>query len=158
MIAAFYAIGIIVPSFTYQIEIEVDASLEKTWNTYVSEETKKEWMFDLKEVKLKSGKPFEIGSISEYEFLQNGEKIVVSETLTEIEMYRIFAYTLNSEVLTQKSRIEFRENGPNRSILISSTEVKARGLFLKSLFAVINRTFSNQAELQYMELKKVIES
>ena len=157
LIVVFFMIGMLFPSFSYEVQLEIKADVEKTWNFYVDEDRKKEWMPDLKELSVIEGTSGEIGSVHQFTFFQNGEEVVVTEKLTTQEKYRLYGYDLDSDVLEAHTSVRFESTGEDRCLMTATTEVKPKGLFLRSLFAVINGTFSRQAYRQYGEFKKLVE-
>ena len=157
LIVAFFAIGMINPSFTYESKILVNSSKANSWDVFRNKELMEDWMLDLAEVKLLKGKEGEKGSEYEFLFVQNDEEVRVREVVTEFDPPNKYSFSLTAEVLSAETVITFEESDGVTEI-VSRTLVKPKGMIFRTLFILTKNTFKEQSDLQYLELKRVIES
>ncbi len=152
----FISIGILNPTFTYESRIEVNASPQKCWQIFTSQEKMKDWMLDLEEVKLLSGEEGQPGSEYEFTFRQNDEVIIVREKVAEIRKGEFYAFDLKAEILEARTEVAFENNGET-TVIHSKTVAEANDMITRSLFSLMENTFKEQSDIQYERLKKLIE-
>ena len=69
----FFAVGIFAPSFTYENKVEVNASVEKAWAIFTDESRMGDWLTGFQSMETISGNPGEVGSKTEWSFVENGD-------------------------------------------------------------------------------------
>jgi len=68
----------------FSFEIRIDADLETVWEAFDDAGKLDRWQPTLESVEHRSGTPGEPGAVSELTFDENGRKILMKETLTEL--------------------------------------------------------------------------
>lgn len=154
---AFFFIGIIIPSFTYESRITVNKPIEQSFKVFNSPFLLAEWIPGLKGVRWISGTQNEIGSKWEMTIELDGKIYTTTEELTVFKENELLAFTLNSDVLSSNVEVKFINKGESTEI-ISSSKAEGSNIFWKSIFVFYKSIFSKRDKVMYDRLKKVIES
>lgn len=113
-------------------------------------------MLDLETVHHIGGDEGQAGSEYEFTFIQNGESVVVKETVTRFEPPSVYAFDLSAEVLKAHTSVELSSEGAGTKIKAITT-VKPIGYISRSLFYLMSNIFKNQSDLQYTNFKNLVE-
>ncbi|MDN5200649.1 SRPBCC family protein [Fulvivirgaceae bacterium BMA10] len=157
IIIAFFAVGLFVPTFSYQSSVKVDAPVEKVWEVFVDESKLPYWMDGFQSIETISGKRNEVGSIYELVFLQGGEEIKLTETLKAFEPGKLFAMKIESDFLSSDTKVNFEQEG-DQTIITAVNRVEGNNLFKKSICFLSKSTFQEMSTKQYTKLKDIIEN
>lgn len=67
----------------YHREIVIDAPRERVWRLFDDPGNLSKWQPTLRSFEPRSGKPGEVGAVSELVYEENGRRVVMTETITE---------------------------------------------------------------------------
>ncbi len=91
--------GVFVPSFEYKNSVTVNASQPSCWNAFHDASKMKTWMEGFESLTLKHGTSLQQGSVYELVMVEDGERMVMEETITDIKPGEQISYALNNDVL-----------------------------------------------------------
>lgn len=157
LVCLFLAIGLMFPSVSYSNEIAVNAPVDKVWAVFENEEKMGDWLEGFEGSRLISGEPNSIGSRYEMTFVEEGEKMLIIETITEYKPQEKFGMHLDNDVMEIETEISFRSEG-NQTIINSKNVVKGKNILWKAMFVFMKSTFISGDEQSYNRLKSIIES
>ena len=157
LIILFFLTGVIWPTFTYESQVTVNASPERSWNVFNDAELMPEWIQGFKSIKPISKEPGEVGSKYELIILENGEEMRLYETITAFDVNREFKMTVTNDVLDNYVEVTFTPDGDN-TVIKASSYVDGKGLFWKSMLFVAKSVIQQTSDEQYEKLKELIEA
>src|SRR5258706_14294988 len=113
------------------------------------------WMDGFESLMLKTGDSLAIGS--QYEIIVHGhdKRMVMSETITEINAPAKVSYELNNDVL--KTEFTFSFEGVSSTTITSHNKVAGNNILWKSILFLSKSYMTNARHDQLTLLKKVIE-
>jgi hypothetical protein len=85
LVILFFAIGMITPSVSYESEVTVNKSADEAWAVMSDESKMSQWISGFKRTEPVSGEPNTIGAVSKVYVEDNGEEIVMEETVTNFK-------------------------------------------------------------------------
>ena len=155
IIIAALSLGLIVPSYEYESTVQVNASPEKCWKVFHDTKQMNKWMGGFESLTLKKGDSMTVGS--QYEIVMNGhdKRMVMNETITEINAPTKVSYELNNDVL--KSEFTFSFEGSSSTTITSRYKVSGNNILWKSILFLSKSYMTNASQSQLLLLKKAIE-
>ncbi|MEZ7838465.1 MAG: SRPBCC family protein [Flavobacteriales bacterium] len=153
---AFFSLGFLHPSFSYQNQVEVDASVEESFKTFTNEALASEWLHGYVGKEILSGKELVVGSRFLMKFEQDGEEIEFIETLTEYTENEKFVFEMETDFFKGTVGIYFEGNAERTTIKVFTTS-EGKNLFYRSMFYLLKSAFQQQAQVNYDLLKELIE-
>jgi uncharacterized protein YndB with AHSA1/START domain len=157
LVAGFFAIGLLNPSLSQETRVEINKPRAIVWAYFTDQSKMKEWMANVKTIERISGEPLTSGSKFKMIFEENGDEIVMTETMTEVKENEAFAFILENEVMHAEDKITFIDKGDKTELVENNTFVGGN-LFWRSLFAVMKSGFSKNSKKTYERLKANIEN
>ncbi len=152
----FFGKGLLTPSVSYESEIVVDKPAREAW-AVLSDETKlPEWIEGFKRTELVSGTANTVGAVSKVYVEDNGQEMVMEETITALEPNERMAMTFTMDFMDMDYEILLKENDGKTTISSKST-TEGNGIFAKSLISFMPGAMKEQEEKNLSNLKKVIE-
>tara|TARA_B110000977_G_scaffold53501_1_gene72747 strand:+ start:324 stop:872 length:549 start_codon:yes stop_codon:yes gene_type:complete len=153
---AFLSLGFFHPSFSYQNQVEVDASVEESFKVFTNESLASEWLVGYVGKEILSGKELVVGSRFLMHFEQDGKKIHFTEELKEYTENEKFVFEMETDFFTSTIGIYFEGNDENTTIKTFTTS-EGNNLFYRSMFYLLKSAFQQQAQVNYDLLKELIE-
>ena len=84
LVIIFLLVGFIKPNISYDCEIVADKLLEESWAVAQDEEKMAEWLEGFQKVEHISGTPETVGAVSNVHFINNGQEMIIKETIIAI--------------------------------------------------------------------------
>lgn len=157
VVSLFISIALIWPTFTYQSNVTVEATVDHSWKIFTNTNLMPEWMEGFKSMKTLSSEPGQIGSQYELIIEGNGSEIHLFETVTHYDVNELYGMQIEADVLSNEALIYFEQVG-NNTIITAKNKVSGKGILWKSMLLLMKSTFQKTSDEQYMKLKEVIES
>lgn len=156
LVLVFILIGAFSSEVAYDSEITVDKSLAESWAVSQDEEKAADWLEGLQKMEHVSGTPGTVGAVSDVYFVDQGQEMVIRETITEIVPNESISMIFTSDFMDMNYTLRMAEVDGKTKISSSTTAV-GNGMFSKSLMALMSGTFSTQEETNLTNLKRIIE-
>ena len=153
---AFFSLGFLHPSFSYQNQVQVNASIEESFKIFTDESLASEWLLGYVGKEILSGKELVVGSRFLMHFEQDGEQFDFTEELIEYTENEKFVFEMETDFLKGTVGIYF-EGNEERTTIKAFTNQKGNNLFYRSMFYLLKSAFKQQAQVNYDLLKELIE-
>lgn len=152
----FFGAGILTPSVSYECSIEVDKPAKECWSVMNDESKMSKWILGYKRMEHVSGTPNTVGAVSNVFVDDNGEEMVMQETITTIQENEKMGMVFSMDFMEMDFEINFDEkDGKTTITTISTTE--GNGMVAKSMMAFMSGMMKEQEMKNLSNLKKVIE-
>ncbi len=153
----FIAIGFISPSNSYESEIVVNKPLKEAWSVMQDPAKAKLWLKGIKNIEHVSGRQGEVGAVTKYTFVENGQESIIVETIKSVVPDKSIAMDFVMEgVMVMDYEIEFEESAGKTKIK-SATTTTGQGMIMRSMMPLLKGTMKAQEDENLSNLKKVIE-
>ncbi len=153
---AFISLGFFHSSFQFENQIEVDASVEKSYATFVNDSLKAEWLEGYLGKEVLSGKRRVPGARFLVKFEQAEERGEIIEVLKEAQENEKYIFDMLTDVFDGTIEVYF-EGGEQKTVLKIFTTIKGSNVFYRSMFYLLKGALQKQAQTNYDLLKVVIE-
>ena len=153
----FIAAGFVKPTAGYGNEIEVNKPLRESWAVYQDMSKLGDWINGFKSMELISGEKGTVGS--KYKIIvhpEEGEYIELIETITSLQDQESMGLEFDSEFMTNNLLVNFSEKEGKTYIKTNAT-VRGKGMFMRSLMALMEGPMGNEDLKNMTALKKLIE-
>lgn len=157
VIAVFILLGVFFSDFEYRNSVVVKASPERCWNVFHDPSSMNDWMPGFKSLTLKSGEHLQKGSVYEVVITDNGETMVMKETITDIEPGQSVSYKLTNDVLTSDYRFTFSPLSDNQTRIESHYAVTGKNLLWRSVLFLSKSMIRQSTQEQLEGVKKIAE-
>ncbi len=157
LFVSFLLVGLFSSDLTYDYEIVANKPLTETWSVLNDEDKLSEWLPGFQKIEHISGEAGTVGSVSNVYFIENGEQMIVKETITDIIPEESISMTYESEFMTMEYRMSIADLGEKTKIKTNTT-VRGNGIMFSSIIAFIGNTIKEQEEENLSKLKKTIEN
>ncbi|WP_086477984.1 SRPBCC family protein [Arenibacter amylolyticus] len=156
LVMVFLLIGVVKPQLTYEYDIMVDKPLAESWAVSQDEEKMSEWLEGFQKIEPISGTPGEVGSVSDVYFMDDGQEMVIRETITDIKPNQSISMLFTSDFMDMDYKLVM-EAVDGKTKISSNTNCKGNGMVSKSLVALMGGFIKGQEETNLMNLKNTIE-
>jgi hypothetical protein len=153
---AFFSLGFFHPSFQYENQVEVQASVEDSYRIFTNESLAHEWLYGYKGQEILKGKPLIPGSRFLMKFDESGRSYEFIEELVAVKENEKFIFDMETDFFNGKVEVYF-EGDISTTTIKAFTTVEAHNLFYKSMFYILKNGMSERAQAQYEDLKDLIE-
>lgn len=157
LLVAFLLIGVFKPEISYDCEITVDKPLTESWAVTQDEEKLSEWLPGLQKIEHLSGTPGTVGAVSDVHFENDGQQMIIRETITDIVANKSISMTYTSDFMNMDYKLMMSPL-EGKTKIKTSTTAEGNGIFSKSLMALMGGSVKAQEETNLSNLKKTIES
>ncbi len=157
LVVVFFAIGLMFPTLTTETGVTINKPRDVVWQYFTDQSKLKDWLPNVKSIENISGEPMTAGSKFKITFEENGDRIVMTETMTEVKENEVFAFTLENDVITANDRLTFIDKGDKTEVVENNT-FTGGNIFWRSLFAVMKSNFEKKSAENYQKLKTNIEN
>ncbi len=157
LVLIFFGNGLLTPSVDYESEVLVDKPVEEAWAVMQDETRITEWLKEIKRMEHVSGTPGTKGAVSKYYMDQDGEEIMMEETITAIQPNKHIAMTFTMDFMDMDYEMNLTQKG-DKTLIKSKSKTVGNGLFAKSILSFMPSTMKKQEEINLNNLKKVIEN
>lgn len=152
----FLLVGVFSSDLTYDYKIEVEKSVEETWAVVNDEGKMAEWLPGFIKVEHVSGSPGSVGAVSNVYFDEDGQEMIIKETITEIIPNESISMAFESEFMNMDYKLSIASSN-GKTKINSFTTVKGNGMISASIIAFIGSAIKEQEEKNLVNLKKTIE-
>jgi uncharacterized protein YndB with AHSA1/START domain len=157
VVAAFFGNGMLNGTVSYDAEVTIHAPITTTWDVMNDEKRVSEWLKDIDRMELVSGKPDEVGAVSHIYVIQNGEEMMMEETITALTPYQHIAMTFTMDFMDMDYAMTLSEKDGVTTVK-SSSVTRGNGIFAKSILALMPSAMKQQEETNLNNLKLVVEA
>ncbi len=152
----FFGKGFLTPSITYESQISVNKSIEEAWSVVSDESKVTDWLKSIKKIELVEGTANTIGAVSNIYVVENGQEMLMQETITELVPNDHIAMTFTMGFMNMHYKLSMKEeDGKTRIHTISTTS--GNGIFAKSMVSFMTGAMKAQEDENLNNLKNVIE-
>ena len=153
---AFLSLGFFHSNFQYENQIEVNASIEDSYATFINDSLTSEWLIGYIEKETLSGTPLTPGFRFLMKFKQDGESFEMIEEIKEIKENEKFIFDMETDLFTGTTEIYF-EGKHDKTIIKAYSTMRGSNILYRSMFYLLKSGFQKQSQMNYDLLKKVIE-
>lgn len=158
LIIFFFARGCMTPSIEYDSEITVNKPIKEAWAVMSDPSKVPEWLESIQRMEPVSGTPNTVGAVSKIYIIENGEEMVMEETITAIEPYNHMAMTFTMDFMDMDYEMNLEEKDENTTIIKSKSVTRGNGLISKSIVSFMPGAMKAQEDENMKKLKAVIEN
>lgn len=156
LVIGFLSLGLIKPTVSYECEIMVEKPTNESWAVLQDVEKLSEWLSGFQKLEHISGSPGEIGAVSNVYFDENGQTMVIKETISDVVPNESISMFYESDFMNMDYNLKLTSvNGQTK--LTSKTVAEGNGVISKSIMALIGSMLKQQEETNLSNLKKTIE-
>ena len=156
LIALFIGKGMLTPSVSYESEVIVNKPVEEAWAVMSDESTLPKWIKGFKRTEHVSGVENNVGAVSNVYVEDNGEEMVMKETITAIKQNEYLAMTFTMDFMDMDYEMRLKEKDGKTHILTKSN-TRGNGVMAKSILSFMPSSMKAQEDENLHNLKKVIE-
>lgn len=156
LIIGFFLLGQIKSELSYDCEVMVDKSLTESWAVSQDEEKMSDWLDGFQKIEQISGAPGSVGAVSDIYFLNNGQEMVIRETITKIVPDESISMLFTSDFMNMDYTL-IMKSVDGKTKINSSTTCKGNGMVSKSLIALMGNSMETQEKTNLSNLKLTIE-
>lgn len=157
LLLAFFGRGLMTPSISYDSEVTVNKSVEESWAVMSDQSRVTEWLKEIKRFEAVSGTPNTVGAVTNIYVENEGQEMVMQETITAIEEFEKIAMTFTMDFMDMNYEMVLEEIEDGTKIK-SNSVVKGNGFFAKAMVAWMGGPMKEQEDHNLNNLKSVIEN
>jgi len=157
LVIIFFLLGVIKSEVSYDCEITVDKPMAESWAVSQDETKLSQWLEGLQKVEHVSGTPNTVGAVSDVYFLNDGQEMVIRETITEILPNESISMTFTSDFMDMDYKLAMEEVD-GKTKINTSTIATGNGIVSKSIMALVSSSLTTQEDTNLANLKKIIEA
>ena len=153
----FFGKGFLTPVVSYESEVVVNKPVKETWAIMSDESRVSEWLKGIKKMELVSGTENAVGAVSKIYFEENGEEMVMEETITAIKPNEHIAMTFTMDFMNMDYEMNLTdEDGKTR--ILSKSETMGNGIMAKSILSFMKSAMKKQEDTNMNNLKTLIDN
>ncbi len=152
----FFILGLVKSEVSYNNDILVDKSLAESWAVSQDDTKLKDWLEGFQKAEHISGTPGTVGAVSDIYFLNEGQEMVIRETITEIVPNESISMTFTSDFMNMDYKLSMTAVD-NKTKISSRTTCTGNGAISKSMIAMMGGAMESQEETNLNKLKQTIE-
>ena len=153
----FFGKGFLTPVVSYESEVVVNKPVKETWAVMSDESRISEWLKGIKKMELVSGTENAVGAVSKIYFEENGEEMVMEETITAIKPNEHIAMTFTMDFMNMDYEMNLTdEDGKTR--ILSKSETTGNGIMAKSILSFMKSAMKKQEDTNMNNLKTLIDN
>lgn len=157
LVIVFFGNGMITSSIYYENEVEVNKPVTEAWTVMQDESRISEWLPVIQRIEPVSGEPNTVGAVSNIYVNENGEEMMMQETITAITPNKHMAMTFTMDFMNMDYEMDLVEKDGKTYITTRSTTV-GNGMMAKSILSFMSGMMSDQEDENLNRLKNVIEN
>ena len=156
LIIGFFLLGLIKSEVSYKCEIMIDKPLAESWKVTQDEDKLSEWLPGLQKIEHVSGTPGTVGAVSDVYFVEDGQEMIIRETITDIVPEESISMSYENDFMNMDYTMVMT-SADGQTKINSSTVAVGNGMISKSLMALMGNSIKKQEETNLNNLKKAIE-
>lgn len=147
------------PSVSYDSEITIEKTAKECWAVMNDESKLSQWIQGYQKSELLSGVAGTKGAVSNVYVVDQGNEMIMKETVNEVIPEKLLAMTFNMEDMSMDMdyKMTFTENN-GKTLIKSQTTTTGNGLFARSIVSFMKGMMKSQEDINMNNLKKTIES
>lgn len=149
--------GIITPSISYESEVTVDKSAKEAWAVMSDESKLPKWIKGFKKTELVSGTANTEGAVSNVYIEENGQEMVMQETITKMTPEEHLAMSFSMDFMNMDYEMFLKEENGKTNIRTVSKNM-GNGFLAKSIVSFMTNSMKAQEDENLNSLKALIES
>ena len=147
--------GIFSSPVFYECEVIVDKPANESWAVMSDESNLPKWIKGFKKTELISGTENTVGTVSKIYIEENGQDMIMEETVTAIKLNEHLAMTFTMDFMDMDYEIFFKEKDGKTTIRSKSTTT-GNGIIAKSMISFMPGAMKAQEDENLNNLKKLI--
>lgn len=152
----FFGKGLFTPSVYYESEVVINKPVKEVWAVMSDESKLPDWIEGFVKTELVSGTPNTVGAVSKVYVQDQGQEMVMEETITKIKPEELMAMTFTMDFMNMDYEISMEEKDGKTSIKSKSTTV-GNGIFAKSMISFMKGSMKDQEDKNLNKLKLIVE-
>lgn len=156
LVVIFFGKGLLTPSVSYECVTTVNKPANEAWAVMSDESKLAQWIEGYKRGELVSGEKNTVGAVSNIYVEENGEEMVMQETITALAPNQRMAMTFTMDFMNMDYEISFEEK-EGKTMIRSKSMVEGNGLVNQSFVSFFRSAMVEQEEKNLSSLKKLIE-
>lgn len=148
--------GLMNPSVSYEASVEINKSREVVWNYFQDESKMGEWLQGFQRIEIISGKKNEVGSKYKMTFTDQGQEVVMIETVKEFNAPEKFAMRLEHEIMSSDTEITLTEKD-GKTTLTQKDNAVGSNILWRIMFAAMRSGFIDRSQENLNKLKENVE-
>lgn len=138
------------------VSVQVNATVEKVWQLFMDPDTLQHWLTGFVSIAHLKGTIGQPGSKSRLEFLENGKKIEIIETVLSVRPLQQYTFLMQHTAFSAEVEVRFNPVGPMTEI-VQSVTLAPIGFFMKLLSPFIQTAMKKRMNSEMLRLKAYIE-
>ena len=156
LVIGFLLMGVIKPKLSYDCEIIVEKPAAESWAIVQDEEKMSEWLPGFQKIEHVSGTRGTVGAVSIVYFDNDGQKMSIRETITDIVPDESMSMNFEDDFMDMDYKISLTSiNGKTK--ITSRTTAVGNSIISKSIMTLVGGSIKAQEEANLINLKKTIE-
>ena len=155
LVVIFFGRGLLTSSVSYESEVEVDKTAREAWAYLSDVENLPKWIDGFKRSELVSGEANTVGAVSKNYIEQNGQEMVMTETITKYDEPNHIAMDFAMDFMNMGWEMFFTE-ADGKTKLRSVSNVKGNGFMAKAMVAWMQGGMKKQEDANMAKLQKLI--
>lgn len=155
--AVFFGNGLITSEIYYESSVVVNAPVTTSWDVMSDSDRISEWLTSIDRIEVQHGGENQVGTISHIYVVENGEEMMMEETITAVTPYELMAMTFTMDFMDMDYEMTMKEVD-GQTHIHTKTTTKGNGLFAKSILSFMISAMEAQEVENLGKLKSVIEA
>ena len=120
------------------------------------EATMPDWILGFKRIELVSGTPNTLGAVSNVYIEENGEEMVMEETITAFEPNKQLGMKFTMDFMNMDYNLFLKEEA-GKTLILTTSQTTGNSLFAKSIVSFMTKSMKAQEDENLNNLKRIIE-
>ncbi|WP_109300021.1 SRPBCC family protein [Aquimarina sp. AU474] len=156
LVLVFIGKGLLSPTVFYESEVVVDKPVNESWAVMQDESNLPKWIKGFKKSELTSGTANTVGAVSKIYIEEQGQEMVMEETITAIQPNEHLAMSFTMDFMDMDYEIFFKEK-EGKTVISSKSTTAGNGMINKSIVSFMSGAMKTQEDENLNSLKKLIE-
>lgn len=156
LVVAFLATGLLVHQTTYSAKVSIDKPLNEVFSNFMKIDSMKNWIPEIKSVKVVHKKPGIIGSVYDVVVLNQGQEIVMTEKIIAYVLNKKLTLFYDAENMLKKDDYLFSEEKGITTITLNAY-CQSESFIMACMFPYFKGTFQDQDQSYLNNFKAFLE-
>lgn len=158
VIVGFFLIGFFSPRVSYENRITVNKPAGVAWQVFTDTTLMDRWLTGYQSMETLEGEPMNPGSSYKIIMEMEGERMELTEYVTAVDSARLFAFDLESDVLSSQNMVRFVPVDSATTEIVATSYAEGKGWIWRSIISMSASMMEQQGQQTYDNLKELIES
>ncbi|MGB1294545.1 MAG: SRPBCC family protein [Flavobacteriales bacterium] len=155
-VLGFLSLGFITSEIEYENNVLVNKPITECWQVSQDPSKMKDWLEGFQKFEHVSGPEGQVGGVSKVYFINEGQEMMIQETITNIVKNESISMLFESDFMNMDYTLMMKtENGKTK--ISSKTKTVGNNMFFKSIMALMGENLKTQEDTNLGNLKKTIE-